>query len=50
MGNEIFENEQAHLTKTYNKLLDIKKNLEEQIAALNEKAVEDKNDTLFCKD
>ena len=44
MGNEIFENEQAHLTKTYNKLLDIKKNLEEQIAALNEKAVEDKND------
>ena len=44
MGNEIFENEQAHLTKTYNKLLDIKKNLEEQITALNEKAVEDKND------
>ena len=44
MGNEIFENEQTHLTKTYNKLLDIKKNLEEQITALNEKAVEDKND------
>ena len=44
MGKEIFENEQAHLTKTYNKLLDIKKKLEEQIAALNEKAVDDKND------
>ncbi|MBO4456201.1 MAG: UvrD-helicase domain-containing protein [Butyrivibrio sp.] len=44
MGKEIFENEQTHLTETYNKLLDIKKNLEEQIAALNEKAVDDKND------
>lgn len=44
MGKEVFENEQAHLTKTYNKLLGIKKELEEQISGLNEKAVEDKND------
>ncbi len=44
MGKEIFEKEQTHLTTTYNKLLGIKKDLEEQISALNEKAVEDKND------
>jgi len=44
VGKEIFENEQAHLAKVYNKLLDIKKNIEEQITALNEKAVDDKND------
>ena len=44
MGKEIFEKEQTHLTTTYNKLLKIKKDLEEQISALNEKAVEDKND------
>ncbi len=44
MNNEIFESEQAHLTKTYNKLLEIKKNIESQIDALNEKAVDDKND------
>ena len=44
MGNEIFEKEQAHLTKTYNKLCKIKEDLESQISALNEKAVDDKND------
>ncbi len=44
MGNEIFEKEQAHLTKTYNKLCSIKEDLESQISALNEKAVDDKND------
>ena len=44
MENTIFNEEQQHLTKTYNKLLDIKAKLESQIAALNEKAVDDKND------
>ncbi|WP_024866033.1 HelD family protein [Butyrivibrio sp. FCS014] len=44
MNKDIFEKEQAHLTKTYGKLLDIKKGIEGQIADLNEKAVDDKND------
>lgn len=44
MENTIFNEEQQHLIKTYNKLLDIKAKLESQIAALNEKAVDDKND------
>ncbi len=44
MEKEIFEKEQSHLTKTYDKLLKIKEKLEEQISELNEKAVEDKND------
>lgn len=44
MENEVFNKEQAHLTKTYNKLLDIEKDLHSQISSLNEKAVEDKND------
>ena len=44
MEKEVFEKEQAHLTKTYNKLLNIEKDLKEQISALNEKAVDDKND------
>ncbi len=44
MDKEIFEKEQAHLTETYNKLIDMKKDLESRIATLNEKAVDDKND------
>ena len=44
MDKDIFASEQAHLTKTYNKLLEIKKGIEQQIAELNEKAVDDKND------
>ncbi len=44
MDNEVLNKEQAHLTKTYNKLLDMKKDLQAQIDALNEKAVDDKND------
>ncbi len=44
MEKEVFNEEQKHLTKTYDKLLNIKKELESQISALNEKAVDDKND------
>ena len=44
MEKEIFKAEQEHLTATYNKLLEIKENIEKQIADLNEKAVDDKND------
>ena len=44
MEKEIFNQEQSHLTKTYNKLLEMEKDLEEQIASLNEKAMDDKND------
>ncbi len=44
MEKEIFTKEQEHLTKTYNKLLDMKKDIEEQIVELNEKATDDKND------
>ncbi|SFD05466.1 HelD family protein [Butyrivibrio sp. YAB3001] len=44
MDKEIFNNEQEHLTRTYNKLLEMKKELEEQISALDEKALDDKND------
>ena len=44
MEKEVFENEKAHLKKTYDKLLSIKKNLEDQISNLNAQAVEDKND------
>ncbi|WP_026518167.1 HelD family protein [Butyrivibrio sp. MC2021] len=44
MEKEVFDKEQTHLTGTYNKLLNIEKNLKEQISALNEKAVDDKND------
>ncbi len=44
MEKEVFDQEQQHLTKVYNKLLDMKKELESQIYALNEKAVDDKND------
>ncbi|WP_029232454.1 HelD family protein [Butyrivibrio sp. VCB2006] len=44
MEKEIFNQEQSHLTKTYDKLLEMKKDLEDQISALNEKAMDDKND------
>ena len=44
MEKDIFNKEQEHLTKVYGKLLDMKKKLEDQIAALDEKAVDDKND------
>ncbi|MCR5102709.1 MAG: UvrD-helicase domain-containing protein [Butyrivibrio sp.] len=44
MEKEEFDLEQNHLTKTYNKLLEMKKELEEQIVALDEKASDEKND------
>lgn len=44
MEQEIFDNEQKHLTKTYNKLLDMKKDLESQIMNLDAKATDEKND------
>ncbi|MBQ7614057.1 MAG: UvrD-helicase domain-containing protein [Butyrivibrio sp.] len=44
MDKDVFANEQAHLTKTYNKLLEIREGLLSQISDLNEKAVDDKND------
>ena len=44
MNNEIFEKEQSHLSETYDKLLKKKEEILDQIAALNEKAVADKND------
>lgn len=44
MEKDIFNLEQAHLTETYNKLLKMKEDIEAQIKALDEKAVDDKND------
>lgn len=44
MDKNIFEKEQLHLTKIYDKLLEMKEKLEAQIADLNEKATDDKND------
>ncbi|WP_022761257.1 HelD family protein [Butyrivibrio sp. AD3002] len=44
MEKEIFDKEQQHLQETYDKLLKMKNDLEEQIAALDEKALDDKND------
>lgn len=44
MDNKEFEKEQEHLTVVYDKLLKMKKSLEDQIAALDEKAIDDKND------
>jgi DNA helicase-2/ATP-dependent DNA helicase PcrA len=44
MEKEIFDKEQEHLTKTYDKLLEMKNKLEDQITALDEKALDDKND------
>ena len=44
MNNEEFNLEQEHLTATYNKLLNMKKDLEDKIVSLDEKAMEEKND------
>lgn len=44
MNKEIFDKEQSHLSETYDKLLKKKEEILGQIAALNEKAVADKND------
>ncbi len=44
MEKEVFDLEQKHLDKTYNKLLEMKKEIEEQISALDEKASDEKND------
>ena len=44
MEKEIFDLEQAHLTEIYNKLLKMKEDIDAQITALDEKAVDDKND------
>ncbi|MBE5823821.1 MAG: DNA helicase [Butyrivibrio sp.] len=44
MNKEIFDKEQSHLSETYDKLLKKKEEILSQIAALNEKAVADKND------
>ena len=44
MEKEVFNKEQEHLNKTYNKLLDMKKELESQISDLDAKALDDKND------
>ncbi len=44
MNNEEFNLEQEHLTATYNKLLNMKKDLEDKIVFLDEKAMEEKND------
>lgn len=44
MEKEIFDKEQQHLTSVYDKLLAMKKDLNSQISALDEKAIDDKND------
>ncbi len=44
MEKEIFEKEQEHLTETYKKLTERQKSLEEEISALDAKAIDDKND------
>ncbi|WP_026653865.1 HelD family protein [Butyrivibrio proteoclasticus] len=44
MEKEIFDKEQQHLTSVYDKLLAMKKDLDSQISALDEKAIDDKND------
>ena len=44
MEKEIFNLEQEHLTEVYDKLLKMKEDIEAQIKALDEKAVDDKND------
>ena len=44
MEKEIFDQEQNHLSKTYDKLLEMKKDLESQISDLDAKALDDKND------
>lgn len=44
MNKEELKLEQEHLTNTYNKLLDMRKDLEDKIVSLDEKAMEEKND------
>jgi DNA helicase-2/ATP-dependent DNA helicase PcrA len=44
MDKKEFDLEQKHLTKIYDKLLEMKNELEDQIAALDEKASDEKND------
>ncbi len=44
MEKDIFEKEQEHLTKIYGKLSEKQKSLEEEIASLDAKAIDDKND------
>ena len=44
MNKEELKLEQDHLTSTYNKLLDMRKDLEDKIVSLDEKAMEEKND------
>lgn len=44
MEKEIFDQEQKHLTQTYKKLSEMKNDLEEQILALDAKAIDEKND------
>lgn len=44
MEKEVFDLEQQHLTEIYNKLLDMKKELEDQVADLDVKAADEKND------
>ncbi len=44
MDKKEFEREQEHLTRTYEKLMEKKNELEEQISALDTKAIDDKND------
>ena len=41
MNKEELKLEQDHLTSTYNKLLDMRKDLEDKIVSLDEKAMED---------
>ena len=44
MNKEELKLEQDQLTSTYNKLLDMRKDLEDKIVSLDEKAMEEKND------
>ena len=44
MEKNTFDLEQEHLTSIYNKLLEMKKKLQQQISELDEKASEEKND------
>ena len=46
MDQKIFEQEQIHLTQTYEKLQSMREELEKDISDLNEKAVEEKADIL----
>ncbi len=44
MEKDIFNQEQEHLSKTYDKLVEMNNDIEAQIVALDEKALDDKND------